>query len=137
MARRRSGLKGVTKLRRTLRRLPEALTASVKREMKEGAEAVGDDARSGVPVRTGALRDALLVKMSRDGFSARIGYHPSAPGFKRAWKKAGWRAHFAEFGVLGRPGAFFLSNAWETNRRGLLKNIGRAISQTVRRAAAT
>ncbi len=135
MARRRSGFSGVTKLRRTLRRMPEEINEPVKHAMKEAAERIGEEARANVPVRTGALRDALLVKIGRDGLSARIGYHPTAPGFKRAWKKVGWRARFVEFGTVKTPAVFFLTNAWEANRRDLVKNVGKAVSRAVRRAS--
>ncbi len=136
MARRRSGFRGVTKLRRTLRRMPEEINEPVKREMKRAAESIGDEARANVPVRTGALRENLLVKVSGDGLSARIGYHRTAPGFKRAWKKAGWRARFVEFGTVKVPGVFMITNAWERKRPGLVKDVGRAVSKAVRKASA-
>ena len=137
MARRRSSFAGVPKLRKTLKRISTGIDAPVKVEMKKAAEKIGDDARARTPIgATGDLQKSLVVKMSQDGISARIGYHPNAPGFKLAWRKAGWRAGFVEFGTVKKPGGVFMvNNAWEMNRRGLIKNVNKAVDQAVRRAA--
>lgn len=95
MARRRSGLKDVSRLRRVLRRMPEEVTQGVRDEMKWVASEVEREAKARAPVRTGSLRDAIRIKVRRDGLAFYIGIVG-----RRAKKKA-WYAHFVEFGTRG------------------------------------
>ena len=127
-------VKGGDRLRSTLRRFPDALTKELKGVIAAGAELVRDEARDRVPVDTGELKAALLAKPSKDGLSAKDGYSPKRSGFKRAWKQAGWRFHFIEFGTKKTPARPFLRPAFRTHRNSIVKNIERAVMKTLQAA---
>lgn len=80
MARRKSGLSGVTKLRKTLRRLPEEVQANVRGAVNLVAEAVEADMKSGAPRAEGDLAASIQTAKSRDGLAAVVG--PAAKAFK-------------------------------------------------------
>ena len=79
------GFVGVSKLRRTLRRLEPEITKGVKYELARGAQAIKDDAVRNfraidVPeIGTGELKRSISYQISRDGLTAVIG-----PEAKRA-----------------------------------------------------
>lgn len=97
--RRRSRVEINPRLNRLLRRLPEDCTDELKREVREAAELVHYEALKRVPVDTGALAQALRMRIGSRGLSAEIGY--SKRRWKRAWDMAGWRARFIEYGTKG------------------------------------
>lgn len=96
MARRKSGLANVSRLRRKLRRLPAEATDEVRTEIADAAEFVKFEQLKRVPVDEGDLATSIEVKLGSDKLSASIG-----PGARtrKARKLAGWRAHFVEFGT--------------------------------------
>lgn len=59
----RSGLKGVGKVRKVMRALPDECRNELLREMEYAAPAILAHARREAPVRTGGLRDALSYKV--------------------------------------------------------------------------
>ena len=87
----RSKVYGVPKLRRTLRRLPETVTAGVKAELRRGAEDALAGFRAGAP--SSSVRDQLGIKYARDGLTARVGLIG-----KRANRK-GFLGRIFEFGA--------------------------------------
>lgn len=97
--RQRSRVEINPRLNRLLRRLPEDCTDELKREVREAAELVHYEALKRVPVDTGALAQALRMRIGSRGLSAEIGY--SKRRWKRAWDMAGWRARFIEYGTKG------------------------------------
>lgn len=76
---RRSGLSGVTRLRRKLRNIDKEITKEVRDLVREGLYAIERDALGLVPVDTGDLAHAIEVKISSDGFTGVVG-----PGVKAA-----------------------------------------------------
>jgi hypothetical protein len=87
----RSRLSGVSKLRRTLRRIPDAVTADVRKEVKVSAELVEDRVDAIAPARS--IRENTTVKLARDGLTATVGLHG-----KRA-NRRGFLGRLFEFGT--------------------------------------
>jgi len=73
-----SRIKGVNRLRRTLRRAPDEISDGVVEVVRNGAEAVRLDAVTRVPVDEGDLRRSIDVKYGRDGLTAVVGPGASA-----------------------------------------------------------
>lgn len=134
---RRSGLQGVTKVRRLLRRLPNDLVAPVRKELATGAKDILQDAKVRVPKNERVLEQALTAKGSRDGFSWQIGIRGL-----RAKRKAFYGA-FVEFGTQGapdrnipaQPARPFLFPAFESQKKPIIAAVRRAINRVLRRAA--
>lgn len=70
---RRSGIRGVNRLRRTLRRIEPEMTEQARGAMKDGAEAIKLDAVARVPVDEGDLARSIDYTLGRDGLTAVIG----------------------------------------------------------------
>lgn len=88
---RKSGLSGVSKLRRTLRRMPETVTEGVKKEVKGGAARVSSNIQAAAPASS--IRENISYKLARDGLTARIGLI----GMRAA--RRGFLARIFEFGA--------------------------------------
>jgi len=129
----RAGFAGVTKLRKTLRRLDPEITSGVREVVRRGANAILSDAKRNAESakygklpgirETGDMIDSMSIKYSPDGFTAVIG--PSAEDIKNLAnikektlksggltkvtlrkKDARWNAikgYWAEFGTKGDP----------------------------------
>lgn len=76
---RRSGFAGVTKLRRTLRRVDPEITSDLKSTVERGAAAIARDMAMMAPRDDGDLSNSIAYKMGRDKLTAIIG-----PGADRA-----------------------------------------------------
>jgi HK97 gp10 family phage protein len=85
-----------------LNRLPDDCTAMLKRSIEESGTALYDAMVQRVPERTGKLRESIGLKYSSSGLVTFVGF--SKREFPAEWKKAGWRAHFTEFGTKGTSG---------------------------------
>jgi len=105
-------IRGAPSLRRVLRQAPKEVGDNLREAIAEGAEALHRDMLANVPRDSGDLAASIGKKVSRDGFSARVG--PGAKG-KRAMRKAGWRAHFAEFGTKYQAAQPFVEPAMKRN----------------------
>jgi len=88
---RRSGLSGVSRLRRTLRRIPETITADVKKQVLAAAQLVDRQQDAAAPSRS--ISENTTVKTARDGLTATVGLHG-----KRAARR-GFLARIFEFGA--------------------------------------
>ena len=127
----RKGYSGVTKLRKTLRRLDPEITADVREVVRRGANAILADAKANARsadygslpgiLDTGEMIESMSIKYSPDGFTALIG--PAAEDIKSLAnvkekmlksgrlskvtlrnKEARWnamKAYWAEFGTKG------------------------------------
>lgn len=93
------GWAGVSKMRRLLRKLPNAVTAGIKDEIEAGLAMIEQEARDRAPKRTGRLAADLAHKTSKDGLVGYVGYSPKH--FRKQWESSGWRARFTEFGTQG------------------------------------
>lgn len=74
-----SGIRGLNKLWRTLRRIEPELQDPIRTAILNTAEAIKQDAIAGAPVDEGDLVRSIDYKIGRDGFTAVIG-----PGAKAA-----------------------------------------------------
>lgn len=96
---------GLRKLSAELKKLSKDLPKELKSVSKDAAEIVAVEARTIVPVRTGALRGAIKSAAVVDGGRVRVGGLPYAKPIH-----FGWRAH----NIVPNP---FIYDALD-NRRG-------------------
>lgn len=82
-----SGIRGLNKLRRTLRRIEPDLQDPIRTAILNTAEAIKQDAIAGAPVDEGDLVRSIDYKIGRDGFTAVIG--PGAKAAEIARRKGG------------------------------------------------
>jgi len=123
----RSGIRGVSSLRKFLRRVPEEYTETIRKIVHEYGEIVLFEAQKAVPKRTGTLARELQVKYSRDGLTARVGIIG-----KRSLRRA-WYGIFVEFGnakVGPRP---FLQPALRRNAEPFMREIEQELDRTLDR----
>jgi len=115
-ARQRAGLRGVNKLRRTLRRLPSEVTIGIRNSIERGAAAIEADMMINIPKDTGDTAAKISSKVSRDGLTAQIGFIG-----KKAVEGA-YVARFIEYGTKGhgnvppQPARPFMAPAFDANR---------------------
>lgn len=139
--------KGLSNLRRKLRKVPVELRADLERAVLDSANTIERGLATEAPVDEGDLRDTLKKKIGRDKLSFRVGWWEK--GNKRNWKKGGWHAHFVIFGSRahmsgGRPAGKlipaipandFVGRVWTREkpairhriRRGVIKALGSAV----------
>ncbi len=132
MARRRSGISNGGRLRRKLRRMPDDARRATQDAIAEAAELVKFEQLNRVPVDEGDLARSIEIWIKGDRLTAKIG--PGART-KKARTLAGWRAHFIENGVLGRPAQRFIFPAIEIHRRTIIKMIDDGVGRSLRRVA--
>lgn len=131
MARKR--VLGVNSLRRQLKRLPDHIKRPVQDSIYYGAQTIYADAFAEVPVDTGNLKYALHMRLSGDKLAAVIGYWKR--GNIRKWRKAGFRAHFTEFGTVNQPAQSFLGPAAFRNFPRVTQQIVDAVNRALNRAS--
>lgn len=68
-----SGIRGINKLRRTLRRIEPELQDPIRTAILNTAEAIKQDAIAGAPIDEGDLVRSIDYKTGRDGFTAVVG----------------------------------------------------------------
>jgi len=83
----RSGIRGINKLRKTLRRIEPEMQEPIKQAIVNTAEAIKLDAIAGAPIDEGDLVRSIDYKIGRDGFTAVIG--PGARAAEIARSKGG------------------------------------------------
>jgi HK97 gp10 family phage protein len=133
--RQRSGLRGVTKLRRTLRRIDPDITREVREEVERVTERILADMQSMVPKDTGDLAAALDKRVARDGLTARVGL------VTKAKQRDFFYARFIEFGTKEGKGPHpqearpFMQPAFDVNETEAKRRITQAINDALRRAA--
>jgi hypothetical protein len=159
---RRSGLSGVSKLRRTLRRLDPVLTKEIRREIEITAGAIQADAIAGAPIDEGDLVRSIDYKIGRDGLTAVIG--PGAAAAEIARRKTGsafgtrnaklklskrntealyqfFKGYWIEYGTKGvggvgaQPARPFMGPAYQANERAAVAGLRRAIGQALKKAS--
>lgn len=131
---RRSRVLGAQSLRRKLKRMPDHIKRPVQDAIYYGAETIYADAYAEAPVGpTGNLKESLHKRISGDKLSAVIGYWKK--GNIRKWRKAGWRAHFIEFGTVQHPSQPFLGPAALRNFPRVVQSIKSAVNRALDRAS--
>lgn len=73
MARRRSHMRGMNRLRRVLRRVEPEQRRELTGAIEDIAKAIEADIIAGAPIRTGDLADSITYKLGRDKLTAVIG----------------------------------------------------------------
>ena len=131
----RKGIRGVSRLRKKLRKMPDEIVADVRLAIADSAEIVKLEQLRRVPVAEGDLARSIEVKLGGDKLSAEIG--PGART-KRARDDAGWRSHFTEFGTRphgGHPGTRpqpFIFPGFEAAKPQIRKIIDTAVDKALR-----
>ena len=159
----RSGIRGLAKLRRTLRRIEPEATVGLKKALRDGAEAIKRDAQALAPRDEGDLIAAIDATISRDGFTAVIGPGAKAVNAERAAGRAASRGKVVilssanqellfqffkglwfEFGTKGDPkrnvpplaAQPFMGPAYDLNAAWIKNNARRELAKALQRAAA-
>lgn len=97
---------GLEQLRERLAELEPQLREASKRAVEASSEAVRDDTRQNVRVKTGNLRDKVAIHYSSDHLKAQVG-----------WKdRADWYAVAQELGTKSIPAQPALGPALEVER---------------------
>lgn len=117
---RRSGVSGVSKVRRILRDLPKAQTSEVREAIAAGGGIVLRDALGRVPRDEGDLAGELRMLLSTDGLTARVGIIGA-----RSRKKA-FHARFIEYGTQ----AHSLDKGMRLGGKGKGGNMSGAVAKT-------
>ena len=153
----RSGFSGVTKLRKTLRRLEPESVKKIKVAFNNGAEAIQFDAMSNAMgeglIDSGDMISSISIKYARDGLTAVVG--PGADvikvnkspfntnlyvSAKSKWHAAQFfKAYWAEFGTKGDPSrnippqraTYFMAKAYDMNKRRIRRDIDHAVDVTL------
>lgn len=149
-----SGYGGLSKLRKTFKRMEPEVRELVAREIKETARDVKKDA-IGIAILkdirdTDEMIRSIDYKMGRDGSTAVIGPGAAAT----AWQKKPWdntsdrairmsanqkhmkmqffKGYWQEFGTVNRPEKrSFMGDAWEANEPGARLRISRAVQRAL------
>lgn len=156
--RQRAGFAGVTKLRKTLRRLEPEAKQGIKDSFRDAAERIHYDSlvnlRSKVSGEgSGDLAASIGIKYGRDGFTAVIGpgadtvkinkspFNTALYVSKRA-KHDAWqffKGYWFEFGTKGNPGKNippqparpFMNPAYDANKGELMRDLQGVIAKTL------
>lgn len=143
-----------TRARIKLRRILTASENNVKTAMKKAADDLRDDMKSGVPVKSGTLKNNITSAVAKNGLRAEAGIRG-----KKA-KKAAFYAPWIEFGTKGHgikpetrkvlvfegvfsasadhpgtPARPFMAPAWEAKKPEIIKSVTKAIDDAVKKAS--
>ena len=137
---RKSKWTGRSKLRRKLSIiLPKEIKKELQDTIGEAAKIIYHEAQRNTPVRDGDLKSAMKIQHRGDKLAAKVGYFEK--GNKRNWKKAGWRAHFTEFGTRGsdklpaQKAQPFLGPAYLKKRKKVERMIDRGVDKALKKVA--
>lgn len=99
-------IQGLDRLRARLAELAPDITAAAKKAVNESAEAVRDEARQGVRVDSGNLRESTDIAYEDEGMRAEIGWRD----------RDDWYASLHEHGTRRIPARPVLGPALEAER---------------------
>ena len=125
-------VRGRSKLRKKLSRLPDDMKKELQDVIAEEADGIYQEAQNNIPVDRGDLKEVMRVYQKGDKLSARIGFWKK--GNLRKWRKAGWRAHFVEFGTRLQKAKPFLGPIFRRRAPRIMKRIDKAVDDTLRKA---
>lgn len=123
---------GAKSLRRAMKQAPDVLAGETVEVVAAAAAVVEAQMLVDVPRDTGDLASTTKTKFSRDRMEARIG--PGVAG-KRDRRRAGWRAHFAEFGTVYQPAQPFVFTALAAHREAIRRDIATAVKRALLKMA--
>ena len=135
---RKSSIHGGGRLRRTLQRIGDVdgpVIDGVKDVLEKGAR----DLKSAIEfnivaaglVDEGDLLNAIVLQRRSGGLAYRVGF--TKKGAARAWKQAGFRAHFSEFGTERQPATPVVGPAAREVIPRLVAEVDNAVDAALRR----
>ncbi|MFY7921782.1 MAG: HK97-gp10 family putative phage morphogenesis protein, partial [Gemmatimonas sp.] len=107
------------RLDRQLARIAKPSTEAKRAALKAGAEIVADEMRRLAPVRSGALRDSINVRVIGMGAAAKqvdVRGTTVLIGPRQGGKKDPFYAHMIEFGTVRAAAHPFMRPAWDAKR---------------------
>ena len=119
---------GARTLRRTLARAPEEVRAETVAAVGAGAGLIEAQMLVNVPRDSGDLASVIATKFARDRMSAKIG---AGVRGKRDQRKAGWRAHFVEFGTQTQAAQPFVNPAFQQHKERIRGALGKAVARAL------
>jgi hypothetical protein len=123
-----------SQLRRKLRRLlPDSIRDEIRVVMNSSADQLLEAMRANAPKDEGDMAEQAHKVVSRDGLSAKIGYGNQA-GFRRQWKRGGFKALWQEYGTRFHGANAFIRPAFRQQLRSILDNIDAAVIRALRKA---
>lgn len=135
-----SRIEGGTRTRILLQRMAKdngPVIEPVKQALEEGAGQAEDAIKYNIVaadlVDQGALLDSVAKKKLSNGLRWKIGYFEK--GNIRKWRRAGWRAHFAEWGTETQPAHHIVARASVDVLPDVIKKTKRRINAALRRLA--
>lgn len=121
-------IKGLRELDAALRKLNERTAARVTgNALAAGGRVIRDEARLAVPIDTGELHDAIVVRRAR-GRAGQV--------FVGFLKPTSRRAHLTEFGTSKASPRPFMRPALAAGARAAINAIGRMLGRGIEREAA-
>ena len=135
-------IEGLRELQAAMRDLPRKLQRqTVQRALREAAKPIHADARSRVPVQTGAVRRQIAIQRSRK-FTGRDGVFGVVVRVRAMNKRMRAKGHtdpfywkFLEFGTSKMPAQPFMRPAFEGNKQRAIEIIKLALARGIERAA--
>ena len=124
----RNRVRGLREADNALKRLPERTAARVTgNALAAGGRVIRNEAKDRVPVQTGELRDAIVVRRVR-GQRGKV-----VVGFLKPTSR---RAHLTEFGTSRASPRPFMRPAFDATVGKVLRVIGRVLGAGIAREAA-
>ncbi len=120
-------IKGAKEMERLLRELgPNVASRAGDRALRAGAKPIVAEAKRLVPVKTGELRDSIIVvgERRRKGDNERV----VVIGFKMPGSR---RAHLTEFGTVHAPAQPFMRPALDSKGGEALNETGRVLGKGI------
>lgn len=133
-------IQGLDRLKRKLRRFPEAAREDIAKAMEQGAEEIVQLAKSLVPVDTGELRDSIGWTWGAAPAGSMTLGEVKGSGNLRITIFAGnseaFYARWQEFGTRNMPANPFFFVSYRALRRRVRGRITRSITKSAKRVAA-
>jgi HK97 gp10 family phage protein len=102
--------------------------------MTSAGAVLRDEMTTRAPKDEGNMSEEATFRVSRDGLSVQVGYSPRR-GFKRAWKKGGFKSLWQEFGTVHHSAQPFVRPAYRAKLAQILNYVDRAVKRTIIRGA--
>lgn len=117
-----------------MRRFPDSVRDEVRTVMKASGETLVNLIRERAPKDEGDMAELAHSVVSRDGLSVKVGYG-NQPGFKRQWKRGGFKALWQEYGTRHHGAQPFIRPAFREQLRTILDNVDGAVTRALRKAS--
>lgn len=135
-------VEGLPALLRAFQRITNSVPDDVQRRaLREGGKIVADMARSLVHVRSGNLRDSIIVSDRALGGAFKMDTSIEGGGIsvlvgpRSGGSPNGFYGHMEEFGTIDTPAHPFMTPAFDYTRAEVQQRIGDGLWEPIRRAA--